>query len=231
MKTIGLIGGFSWHSTEIYYREINLLTGERLGEENSAKILLYSVNLKEFTTLQAEGGWEKIGVKLSDIAVRLENAGADCILICANTPHLVADVIQKKIKIPLIHIAEETAKEIIKQNINKVGLLGTKFTMEDSFFKDRLTKNGIQAIIPGDEDREFIHSAIFNELTNGIFKKETKTKFLEIIEKLKKEGAQGIIFGCTEIILLIKKDECNITVFDTTEIHPKSAVDFALNSE
>ncbi len=228
MKTLGLIGGLSWLSTEIYYRSINQLTNERLGGANSAKLLLYSVNFNEFKTLQAANDWKQIENMLSDIAVRLENAGAECIIMCTNTPHLVADIIQQKIKIPLIHIAEETAKEIVKQNISKVGLLGTKFTMEHSFFKDRLSKYGIQAFIPDNADRDFIHSSIFDELTKGVFKNETKNKYLDIIEKLQKEGAQGIIFGCTEITLLIKKVECNVTVFDTTEIHSKSAVDFAL---
>ncbi len=228
MKTLGLIGGLSWLSTEIYYRTINQLTNERLGGANSAKLLLYSVNFNEFKTLQAANDWKQIENMLSDIAVRLENAGAECIIMCTNTPHLVADIIQQKIKIPLIHITEETAKEIVKQNISKVGLLGTKFTMEHSFFKDRLSKYGIQTFIPDNADRDFIHSSIFDELTKGVFKNETKNKYLDIIEKLQKEGAQGIIFGCTEITLLIKKVECNVTVFDTTEIHSKSAVDFAL---
>jgi aspartate racemase len=187
MKTLGLIGGLSWLSTEIYYRTINQLTNERLGGANSAKLLLYSVNFNEFKTLQAANDWKQIENMLSDIAVRLENAGAESIMMCTNTPHLVADIIQQKIKIPLIHIAEETAKEIVKRKINKVGLLGTKFTMEHSFFKDRLSKYGIQTFIPDNADRDFIHSSIFDELTKGVFKNETKNKYFDIIEKLQKE--------------------------------------------
>jgi len=167
---------------------------------------------------------------LTDIALRLQNAGADCIVMATNTPHLVADTLRQKIKIPLLHIAEETAKEIVKQKINKVGLLGTKFTMENSFFKDRLAKFGIETIVPDNSDRGFIHDSIFNELTRGIFKDETKKIYIDIIEKLKTEGANGVIFGCTEISLLIKQEDSSITVFDTTAIHSKAAVDFALST-
>lgn len=229
MKTLGLIGGISWFSTSVYYRTINQLTNERLGGSHSAKLLLYSVDFNEYKTLQETGNWTEVENRLSDIAMRLENAGAECIVICSNTPHLVADKVQKKIKIPLLHIAEETAKEIVKQKINKVALLGTKFTMENTFFKERLSKYGIQVIIPDNSDRDFIHASIINELTKGIFKGETKKKYVNIIEKLQKDGAQGVIFGCTEISLLIKKTDCAITVFDTTEIHSKAAVEFALS--
>ena len=231
MKTLGLIGGLSWFSTVVYYRTINQLTNERLGGANSAKLLLYSVNFDEFRTLQAANDWEKIESMLTDIAKRLENAGAECIVMCTNTPHLVADDVREKIKIPLLHIAEETAKEIIKQKTSKVGLLGTKFTMEHSFFKERLEKSGIKVVIPESEERESMHSSIFSELTKGIFKNETKSKYLDIIERFRKDGAQGVIFGCTEISLLINQTECEIAVFDTTMIHSKSAVDFALADE
>ena len=229
MKTLGLIGGLSWYSTAVYYRTINQLTNQRLGGANSAKLLLYSVNFDEFKTLQDANEWPKIADMMVDIAKRLEHAGADCILMCTNTPHRVADDVQKHIKIPLLHIAEETAKEIVKQKINKVGLLGTKFTMEHSFFKERLLKNGIQVVIPDQADREFIHSSIFNELTKGVFKDDTKTTYLDIIDKLHKEAAQGIIFGCTEISLLINQADCDLPIFDTTIIHSTAAVDFALS--
>src|SRR5262249_19020858 len=152
----------------------------------------------EFRLLQNVGDWNSVEKMLSGAALKLQDAGVDCIVMCTNTPHLVADTIRQKIKIPLLHIAEETAKEINRQNINKVALLGTKFTMENSFFKDRLLRFGIDSVVPGDTDRDFIHSAIFNELTRGIFKDETKLKFLEIIEKLRVTGADGVVFGCTE---------------------------------
>ncbi len=229
MKTLGLIGGLSWFSTIVYYRTINQLINERLGGSHSAKIFLYSVDFNEFKILQEKGDWKQIEGMFSDIAERLENAGADCIVMCTNTPHLVADKIRLKINIPLIHIAEETAREIVRQKISKVGLLGTKFTMENPFFKDRLSDAGLEAIIPDSISRDFIHASIFNELTKGIFKDETRKKYLEIIGKLQSDGAQGVIFGCTEFSLLINQSDCNITVIDTTAIHSKAAVDFALS--
>jgi len=228
MKTLGLIGGLSWFSTSVYYRTINQLTNERLGGSHSAKLLLYSVDFNEFKILQEKDDWEQIEIMISGIAKRLEDAGADCIVMCTNTPHLVADVIQQKINIPLLHVAEETAKEIVRRKVSKTGLLGTKFTMENSFFTDRLSKFGIDTVIPEPEDRDFIHASIFNELTKGIFKQETKTRYLDIIEKLNRVGAEGIIFGCTEISLLINQGDCHSIVFDTAAIHAKAAVDFAL---
>lgn len=228
MKTLGLIGGLSWFSTTVYYKTINQLINQRLGGSHSARILLYSLDFDDFDTLQKKGDWQQIEVMISDIALRLENAGADCIVLCTNTPHLIADGVSKKINIPLIHIAEETAREIADQKMTKVGLLGTKFTMENSFFKDRLLKYGIDSLIPDKADRDFIHVAIFNELTKGVFTNETKQRFLEIIGKLQNTGAEGIIFGCTEIALLITQADCDATIFDTTAIHSKAAVDFAL---
>ena len=228
MKTLGLIGGLSWFSTTVYYKTINQLINQRLGGSHSARLLLYSIDFDDFDALQKKGDWQQIEVMISDIAMRLENAGADCIVMCTNTPHLVADKVSQKIKIPLIHIAEETAKEIAAQEMTKAGLLGTKFTMENSFFKDRLLKYGIEPLIPDEADRDFIHASIFNELTKGIFKDETKQRFLAIIDKLHNAGAQGVIFGCTEIALLITQADCDVTIFDTTAIHSKAAVDFAL---
>lgn len=228
MKTLGIIGGLSWFSTAVYYKIINQLTSERLGGSHSARLLLYSVDFNDFKTLQEKNDWDKIETMLSEIAMKLQGAGADCIIMATNTPHLVADKVREKIKIPLLHIADETAKEIVKQKINKVALLGTKFTMEHSFFKDRLTGFGVSSLIPDKAGRDYIHASIFNELTRGVFKDETKTKYLDVIENLRKEGAQGVIFGCTEMIFLIKQEECPIPVFDTAFIHAKSGVDFAL---
>ena len=204
MKTLGLIGGLSWYSTTVYYRTINQLTNERLGSSHSAKLILFSIDFEEFRILQNKGDWNAVEKMLSDIAIQLENAGADCIVMCTNTPHLVADTVRQKIKIPLLHIAEETAKEIVSQKINKVGLLGTKFTMENSFFKDRLSQFGIESIVPDDADKDYIHASIFNELTRGFFKDDTKNKYLEIIDKLKNGGAKGVVFGCTEFSILSK---------------------------
>jgi aspartate racemase len=229
MKTLGLIGGLSWYSTTVYYRTINQLTNERLGSSHSAKLILFSVDFEEFRILQNKGDWSAVEKMLSDVAMQLENAGADCIVMCTNTPHLVADTIRQKIKIPLLHIAEETAKEIVRQKINKVGLLGTKFTMENSFFKDRLSQFGIESIVPDDADKDYIHASIFNELTRGFFKDDTKIKYLEIIDKLKNDGAKGVVFGCTEFSILINSSDCSIPIFDTTAIHSKAAANFALS--
>ncbi len=229
MKTLGLIGGLSWYSTTVYYRTINQLTNERLGSSHSAKLILFSVDFEEFRILQNKGDWNAVEKMLSDVAIQLENAGADCIVMCTNTPHLVADEIRQKIKIPLLHIAEETAKEIVSQKINKVGLLGTKFTMENSFFKDRLSQFGIESIVPDDADKDYIHASIFNELTRGFFKDDTKLKYLEIIDKLKNDGAKGVVFGCTEFSILINSSDCSIPIFDTTAIHSKAAANFALS--
>lgn len=228
MKTIGLIGGTSWLSTAEYYRLINERMNMRLGGLHSARILLYSVDFEEFKPPGSSAGWSEFGQKFTKIARRLEEGGADCLLFCANTPHMVADVVQSNIRIPLLHIAEMTAQEIKGHAISRIGLLGTKITMEQSFFKEKLSARGIQSFIPNENDRNFIHSSIFEELTKGIFKNETKGRFLQIIDGLKKEGAMGIILGCTEFPLLIKQAECDLPLFDTAIIHASSAVDFAL---
>ncbi len=228
VKIIGLIGGTTWLSTAEYYKTINQMINSRVGGVHSAKILLYSMDFEEFKPPADAEGWKKSGEMLAGIARRLEVAGADCLLLCANTPHMVADDVQAKIGIPILHIAEMTAKEINKRRVQKVALLGTKFTMERAFFKDRLTRHGIETLIPDDSDREFIHSSIYEEFGKGIFTTETKNRYLQIIKNLEGKGATGVIFGCTEIPLLIQQKECDIPVFDTTLIHAASAVDFAL---
>lgn len=229
MKTLGIIGGLSWFSTTVYYRTINKLVNEKLGGTHSAKLLLYSIDFEEFEYFQKRNDWEGIGLLLSGIARNLEKAGADCIILASNTPHLVADKITESIGIPFIHIADETANEILLNSIRTVGLLGTKFTMENSFFKDRLKAKGIHTILPGEEDRNFIHASIFNELTKGIFNAVTKKRMIQIMDNLVDQGADGIIFGCTEISLLINPNEYSSKIFDTTFIHSKAAVDFATN--
>ena len=229
MKTLGLIGGLSWYSTIVYYRTINQLTNERLGNSHSAKLILFSIDFEEFRILQEKGDWNTVESMLSGIAMQLENTGADCIVMCTNTPHLVADIVRQKVKIPLLHIAEETAKEIAGKKIAKIGLLGTRFTMENSFFKDRLLQFGIDSIVPDQPDRDYIHATVFNELTRGYFKAETKNKYLDIINKLKKDGAEGVVFGCTEFSILINPADCSVPIFDTTAIHSRAAVNFALS--
>ncbi len=228
MKTIGLIGGTTWLSTVEYYRNINRLTNERLGGLNSAKILLYSLNFEEFKPPADPAGWGVVAEMLTRIARRLENAGADCLLLCANTPHMAADEVQKGIGIPLINIAVETARVIRKKGIRKVGLLGTKFTMELPFFKQKLASDGIETLIPNDADRDFVHTSIYAELGKGIFTSETKKRYLQIIDSLGANGAGGVILGCTEIPLLLQQSDCTLPVFDTTVIHSRASVDFAL---
>ncbi len=229
MKTLGLIGGMSTFSTSVYYTTINQLVNDALGGANSAPILLYSLNFQEYKTHQENGDWKEMEVMLTNIAKKLEDAGAEALLLCSNTPHILADHIEKNIRIPLLHIAKETAKEISQNNIAKVGLIGTKFTMENSFFIDHLAAQGIVTVIPNVEDRVILHEAIINEFTKGIFSEETKFKYLAIIEKLRQNGAEAIILGCTEIGLLINQSDCTIKLFDTTVIHAKAAVNFCLS--
>jgi aspartate racemase len=230
MRTIGLIGGTSWISTIDYYRLINKQVNEKLGGLNSAKLLLYSVNFEEFKPPFDKARWERVAASLSDIALKLQTAGAECIIICANTMHKVADIIQSNIDIPIIHVTGATANEIVKHKIKTVGLLGTKFTMEESFFTDKLLQAGIKPIVPNEKEREFIHASIFNELTKDIFLDETRQKYISIINRLKSEGAEGVILGCTEIPMLLKAGDCSIPAFDTILIHASAAVEFALGN-
>jgi len=229
MKTLGLIGGTSWVSTVEYYRIINQTVNARLGGLNSAMLYLYSLNLEELKPSADPAMLNVIAETLTGIAQKLQHAGAECLVICANTPHIVAGRIQDQITIPIIHIAEVTALEIRKNNHKKVGLLGTKVTMEENFFRQKLADHEIGAIIPGEEDREFIHFSITGELGKGIFTAETRLGYLSIIEKLVSKGAEAIILGCTEIPLLIKPADCPVPVFDTTLIHATAAAEFALD--
>ena len=228
MKTIGLIGGTGWVSTIEYYRLINQLVNDRIGGLNYARLILYSVNYAEFKKMSDVGEWESLGHQLVTIARDLERSGAQCLLLCANTMHMVADIIQKSIHIPIIHIAEETAREISSNQIKKVGLLGTKFTMEQPFFRNKLEHQGIETLLPSAADRDFVHDTIYNELGRGIFNSGTRDKYLEIIEKLKEQGAEGVIYGCTELPLLLPDGVSSLKVFDTLQIHAKAAVDFAV---
>ena len=228
MKTIGLIGGMSWESSATYYQIINQTIKEELGGLHSAKSILYSVDFQEIEHYQANGDWDKSAEVLSNAAISLEKAGADFILICTNTMHKVAPQIQSKIQIPILHIADLTAEELLKKSIKKVALLGTKYTMEQNFYKNRLTEKGIEVIIPNDDDRAVVNQAIYEELCLGIISPSSKQKFLEIIMKLSTQGAEGIILGCTEIGLLVQQQDTKVPLFDTTLIHAKSAALYAL---
>lgn len=231
MKTLGLIGGTSWVSTIEYYRIINQQINKRLGGLSSAKILLYSVNQEQLKPPTDPNEWIQAAEFFSGIAKRLESAGAECILLCANTPHIAADQVQNNIGIPLIHIADATAKAVVKRNLRTIGLLGTGLTMEHPFYKDRLAKFGITTIVPEKSQRGYIHGTIMTELEKAILEDGTRKKYLEIIGSLVQKGAEGIILGCTEIPLLIKQSDCSVPVFDTTEIHAMAAVEFALSNE
>lgn len=227
MKTIGLIGGMSWESAITYYQVINTVIKERLGGLHSSKCILYSVDFQEIEECQSSGNWEKSAEILSDAAIKLQGAGADFIVICTNTMHKVADKIQEKIHIPLINIANVTAEVLKEKGIKKVALLGTKYTMEQDFYKNIIINNGIEVLIPDEEDRMIVNNTIFNELCVGIVSDASKKAFLSIIDKLGKQGVDGIILGCTEIGLLIKQNDTSIPLFDTTLIH---AIEAALKS-
>jgi aspartate racemase len=229
MKIIGLVGGMSWESTLEYYRIINQRIKEKVGGFHSAKILLYSVDFQEVESLQHRGGWKELTDLMIDAAQRVERAGADLLLICTNTMHKMAPEVQEKIGIPLLHIVDVTAVEIKKRSMQTVGLLGTRFTMEQDFYKQRLSRDhGLEVLIPEEKERELIHGILYNELCLGEIKEASKGVFQGIITGLVSRGAQGIILGCTEIPLLVSQADYDIPLFDTTAIHARAAADAAL---
>ena len=229
MKTIGLIGGMSWESTLEYYRIINEHTKEKLGGFHSAKVVLYSVDFHEVETWQHQDRWKELTDLMIDAARRVERAGADLLVICTNTMHKMADDVQGSVRIPLLHIVDVTAAEIKRRSIAKVGLLGTRFTMEQDFYKERLRRDhGPEVIIPDEKERELIHGILYNELCLGEIKAASRDAFQKIIAGLVSRGAQGIVLGCTEIPLLVSQKDYDIPLFDTTTIHARAAVDHAL---
>lgn len=223
MKTIGLIGGMSFESTIIYYQVINEMIKQKLGGLHSAKCILYSVDFQEIEECQSIGDWEKSAEILTMAAKGLEKAGADFIIICTNTMHKVSPSIQAQIHIPILHIAEATAYELKKHNITKVGLLGTKYTMRQDFYKQILIDQGIEVVIPCDKDVHIVNDVIYNELCLGIINDVSRQEYIRIIDELKLQGAQGVILGCTEIGLLVKQEHTKMPLFDTTYIHAKQA--------
>ncbi len=225
---IGLIGGMSWESSAEYYRIINEQVKKRLGGLHSAKCLLYSVDFAEIEYYQSEGDWEKAGEVLGEAAYSLEKAGADFIVICTNTMHKVISNIKEKVSIPILHIADATAIEIKKHGIRSVGLLGTKYTIEQDFYKSRIEQNGIKIIVPNEADRELINGIIYNELCLGEINQVSRDSYKEIINRLVQNGAEGIILGCTEIGLLVKQEDSQVPLFDTTFIHAVEAVNISL---
>ena len=228
MKTIGLIGGMSWESTVSYYQLINETIKEKLGGLHSAKILLYSVDFAEIERYQASGDWDKSAEVLSQIAQILEKAGADFIVICTNTMHKVAPQIQKTISIPILHIAQATADTLLENGIKKVGLLGTKYTMTQEFYKEKLLEAGLEVVIPDQAGVEEVNRIIYDELCLGQIKESSKQAYLAIIDDLKNAGAEAVILGCTEIGLLVKQEDTDMPLFDTTVIHAQKAAEFAI---
>lgn len=228
MKKIGLVGGITWISTLDYYRLINEMVNDRRGGSESAEIIIHSLNFGIIKKNTEEGNWQKIAAIVSDAARSLERAGAECILLGANTMHNIAPEVQQAVNIPLIHIAQITAADIRRQGLQKVALLGTRYTMLLDFYKNALAEQGIETIVPAAEDIDYINNAIYNELGKNIFLADTKQRFLSVINSLVQQGAQGVILGCTEIPLLIKQSDSPVPVFDTTRLHAAAAVDFSL---
>jgi aspartate racemase len=229
MKTIGLIGGMSWESSAEYYRIINQTVQERLGGLHSAQCILFSFDFQEIEHLQHQGAWEQLTELMIRAAQRLEGADAELLIICTNTMHKMAEEVQSSVSIPLVHIADATAKAVIEKGLDKVALLGTRFTMEEDFYKKRLReKYELEVIIPSESNREVIDNVIYTELCRGILHQSSREQFKAIIEKLASNGAQGVILGCTEIPLLIGQRDAEIPLFDTTRIHAQAAVEMAL---
>lgn len=230
MKKIGLIGGITWQSTQLYYQYLNEAANREQGGSHSCKLLLESVDFQDIANKQKAGDWKTLEQDMAEIGKRLEQAGAGLIMIGANTMHLCADAIKANTSIPLLHIAEATGKAITDQGLNKVLLLGTKYTMELDFYKNVLKEQfGIETLIPSAEDREVVHQVIYTELAKGVLNPESRKAYQQIIKKAEADGAQGVILGCTEIPMLIKPEDCDIPSFDTTLIHSEAAVALALS--
>ena len=231
MKTIGMIGGMSWESSIEYYRIINEAVKERLGDLHSAKSLMFSVDFAEIEVLQREGRWEDATRAMIDAAQSVEAGGADFLIICTNTMHKMAEEVQQSIGIPLLHIADATAEVIKARGLRRVGLLGTRFTMEEDFYRGRLVKkHALEVLVPESADREIVHRVIYDELVLGRIEPASKVEYLRIIAGLAQDGAEGIILGCTEIGLLVSQADSRLPLFDTTRIHALSAVQYALEA-
>lgn len=229
MKTIGLIGGMSWESTIPYYRQINETVKAYLGGLHSAKIVLFSVDFHEIERLQHHGDWDAAGALLAQAARSLELAGADFLVLCTNTMHKVAPAIEAAVAIPLFHIADPTAEEIKRSGFTRIGLLGTRFTMEQAFYKDRLQeRHGLQVVTPNDADREIVHCIIYEELCLGKIEESSRTEYRRVMADLIAQGAQAIILGCTEISLLVDQSDASVPLFDTTRLHARTAAEWAL---
>ncbi len=229
MQTIGLIGGMSWESTAEYYRLLNRMVRERCGRQHSARVLLNSVDFQDIEPLMQVGEWDAVAVKLMHYGQQLVTGGADFVMLCTNSPHVIADQLEASLSVPFIHIVDPVGEEIKRLGLRKVGLLGTRFTMEKPFFRDRLEfKFGVETLIPDESDRQMLHRTIFEELVKGVFSDETKTAYETVINELVQEGAEAVILGCTEIALLIPPADSGVTLLDTTALHCRAAIDRAL---
>ena len=228
MKTIGLIGGMSWESTVTYYQLLNRMARERLGGLHSAEILMWSFDFATIEALQAAGDWAGATSRMTDVAQRLERGGAECLLICTNTMHKMADEVSAAVDIPLLHIADVTASAIKKNGANKPLLLATRYTMEQDFYTQRLRHQGVDVVIPEDKDRTIVHDIIYQELCKGIVQKTSKQKYIDIVNSMTTDRTDSLIFGCTEVGLLISSDDFSIPCFDTTTLHAQAAIDFAI---
>ena len=230
MKTLGLLGGMSWESTLEYYRLANEGTRARLGGLHSAPLLLWSADFAEIEELQTAGRWDDAGSRLAGAAQALERAGAELLVLCTNTMHKVAEMIEASVGIPLVHIVDSVAVALAAAGMERVGLLGTQFTMQEPFWADRMARHRIEILVPGPEDRETVHRTIYEELCLGVFRSDSRGRFVGIIEKLATDGADGVVLGCTEIELLVRPDDTSVPLFPSTALHVASALDAALNS-
>ena len=228
MKTIGLLGGMSWESTQVYYRLLNQQVASRLGGLHSASVILDSVDFADIEVLQRAGNWDALADLLAQHALRVEAAGADCLMIGTNTMHRVAPQIASAVSIPLLHIADATAQALRKDNVQRVGLLGTRFTMEQAFYRERLEAQGIEVLVPDEAQRDDVHRIIYEELCRGVLDNTSRTTYLDVVEALTLRGADGVILGCTEISLLINQNDTHTPLYDTTFLHAHAAVEWAL---
>ena len=227
MKVLGLLGGMSWESTVEYYGLANEETQARLGGLHSAPLLLWSVDFAEIEELQASGSWDEAGARLAAAARSLEQAGAEVLVLCTNTMHKVADTIEAAVSIPFVHIVDSVAAAVSAAGMRRVGLLGTRFTMEEPFWAERMGRRGIEVVVPGPDDRDTVHRIIYEELCLGVFRDQSRTTYVEVIERLAAEGAEGVVLGCTEIELLVGPDDTRVPVFPSTALHLRSAIDAA----
>jgi len=228
MKTLGLIGGMSWESTALYYRLINQTVKQRLGGLHSAKLVLYSVDFHDIEALQRSGQWDEAGRMLARAARGLVAAGADALVLCTNTMHKVAGAIEREVAVPLLHVADPTAAAIKARGLSRVGLLGTGFTMEQDFYRERLRQRGVEPVVPGPDDRQIVHRVIYDELCLGTVREESRAQFRRIIRGLQRQGAEAVILGCTEIGMLVGENDADLPLFDTTHLHATTAAEWAI---